>query len=78
MKASLLRPPRWLTKQSKAALARRVIELSRELERYRGIGDTVEPFTIDRDMKAGDTIMVRIPKRFQVSPRMTFSKQHGP
>ena len=54
-------PPRRLLRQSKAALARQVVALARDLNR---ITSEVVPVTIERDMRPGDTLMVRVPKLF--------------
>ena len=57
----LATPPRRLLRQSKAALARQVVDLAQKLSR---ITSDVVPVTIERDMRAGDTLMVRVPKLF--------------
>lgn len=48
-------------RQSKTALARRVVELARDLSR---VTSEVVPVTIEQDMRAGDTLMVRVPRLF--------------
>lgn len=62
VKPALLRPPRWLMRESKTALARRVVELTSELAKWRS---DIVPVTLEQDMQAGMTIQVRVPKRFE-------------
>lgn len=54
-------PPRRLLRQPKIVLARRLMELSRQLSK---VASEVIPVTIEQDMRAGDTLQVRVPRLF--------------
>ena len=68
MKAKRLVVPSWVRKTSKAALWRRMFELSEMVKRLDselyGITPAFIAHTLNRDTKAGETIQVRRPARF--------------
>lgn len=59
-----------MSRATKAMLQRRVTDLTRlynELAReVNSLSDEMVPFTAERDMRQGDTVMVRIPRRYRV------------
>lgn len=59
-----------MSRATKAMLQRRVTDLSRlynEVAREaNAITDFVVPFTADQDIRRGQTVMVRVPKRYTV------------
>lgn len=58
---------------TKAMLQRRVTDLTRlynEVAReLNAVTEPTVPFTVDRDMRQGETVMIRVPRRFRVQNR---------